>query len=328
MLIRASAPGKLVLCGEYAVLDGANSIAMAVNRRAFVDIRQGADGASTVSSPGLFDSPVEFTVAEGQVVAIANESRDLGLLASVLPNFSSPPADYVLDSRALYDKSGEKLGLGSSAALCVALCGALSGKAGSASTLSEAIALHRAFQQSRGSGIDVATAMSGGVIQYSISPEPTVYKVDWPESLLYRVFWSGKSASTTEKLKRLAASGESAERDELFAASNECAASWVNGDAGQVLRTTAGFTESLRVFSARAGLDVFAAGHGRMHEQAKAMDVVYKPCGAGGGDIGIAMATGFEQLDAFSSVVAEAGFSPIDLVLEGDGLIVSSDEQA
>jgi phosphomevalonate kinase len=34
----ASAPGKLVLAGEYAVLDGAPAIVMAVDRRAVVSV--------------------------------------------------------------------------------------------------------------------------------------------------------------------------------------------------------------------------------------------------------------------------------------------------
>ena len=38
--VTASAPGKVVLSGEYAVLSGAPAICMAVNRRATVTIEQ------------------------------------------------------------------------------------------------------------------------------------------------------------------------------------------------------------------------------------------------------------------------------------------------
>ena len=34
--VTATAPGKVVICGEYAVLDGATAIAAAVDRRAVV----------------------------------------------------------------------------------------------------------------------------------------------------------------------------------------------------------------------------------------------------------------------------------------------------
>ena len=49
----ASAPGKVVLCGEYAVLDGAPAISMAVNRRALVTLIPVSGDGGTVKSIGL-----------------------------------------------------------------------------------------------------------------------------------------------------------------------------------------------------------------------------------------------------------------------------------
>jgi len=48
----ASAPGKIVLSGEYAVLDGAPAIVMAVNRRARAALADVDGRVSQVRAPG------------------------------------------------------------------------------------------------------------------------------------------------------------------------------------------------------------------------------------------------------------------------------------
>ena len=56
----ASAPGKVILCGEYAVLDGAPAICMAVDRRARVEITEIDGDISDVSAPGYTNKLVGF----------------------------------------------------------------------------------------------------------------------------------------------------------------------------------------------------------------------------------------------------------------------------
>ena len=53
MTVAASAPGKLILIGEYAVLFGAPAAVMAVNRRASVRIEPSQDDRCRVESPGM-----------------------------------------------------------------------------------------------------------------------------------------------------------------------------------------------------------------------------------------------------------------------------------
>ena len=49
----ASAPGKLIVCGEYAVLDGAAAICAAVDRRAVVTVEAADDSYHVVTAPGF-----------------------------------------------------------------------------------------------------------------------------------------------------------------------------------------------------------------------------------------------------------------------------------
>ena len=53
MKVVASAPGKVVLCGEYAVLDGEPAICMALNRRAIAKVDESPDGQCHVATRGF-----------------------------------------------------------------------------------------------------------------------------------------------------------------------------------------------------------------------------------------------------------------------------------
>ena len=83
----ASAPGKIVLAGEYAVLWGAPAVCMAVDRRAMATVDHRADGLCHVTTPG-FDGDDPF----GIVDAVTDGVR--------------PPCDLELDTSAfMWDKS-------------------------------------------------------------------------------------------------------------------------------------------------------------------------------------------------------------------------------
>jgi phosphomevalonate kinase len=58
--IFASAPGKIVLCGEYAVLWDAPAICMAVNRRALVRADVSNDNCHSITTPGYLDGKWRF----------------------------------------------------------------------------------------------------------------------------------------------------------------------------------------------------------------------------------------------------------------------------
>ncbi len=51
--VKTSAPGKVVVSGEYAVLDGAPAICMAVNRRAHISITTTDNDYHSVLAPGF-----------------------------------------------------------------------------------------------------------------------------------------------------------------------------------------------------------------------------------------------------------------------------------
>ena len=131
MRVTASAPGKLVLLGEYAVLEGAPALVLAVDRRAHVTLARMYDDIWKIVSPTL-QLQARLRVRANYTTWVDAAPAELAWTATLLTRFPQArhltPCRIELDSDAFYlDHAGAraKLGLGSSAALTVALLGAL-----------------------------------------------------------------------------------------------------------------------------------------------------------------------------------------------------------
>ncbi len=305
-LVTSSAPGKVVLSGEYAVLDGAPAISMAINHRAVVTLAPASGDNATVRSIGLagrteralFDCAVKASGFQGE--------NDCAL---------------ILNTSAFVDAgSGEKFGIGSSAALMVALCQALAPREASRDEVREIAAnAHRDFQHGIGSGVDIATSIAGGLLEFRM-PDARVTKLTWPPELSFALLWSGVAANTRERVDRLAASDAMASRPALSDAAVTTAAAWQSGSAVAVIAAYDEYVKTLMSFSVDHGLGIFEAGHDALVQDAFADGLVYKPCGAGGGDIGIALATDSMQLGRFVKRAKETGFRHLDFDIDIDGV--------
>ncbi len=293
----ASAPGKIVLSGEYAVLDGAPAICMAVNRRARARVCRAEGNTGLVAAPGFTGISGEYRVRGGRIEWLRGADA-FDLVDAVLQTLGvAEPLDMTLDSGAFLDTaSAAKLGLGSSAALCTALCAAMRGDTAVSDCAARA---HSRFQQGRGSGADVACSVHGGLIEYRMDGAQ-VTAPGWPEALSFRVVWTGTAAPTTAKLRRLQTADRHASRTALAEQSRYVAEAWGNGDAEALLAAYSRYVEVLRQFSNDHDLGVFDGGHDELSRAAEAVGVIYKPCGAGGGDVGIALSADSGRLEDFA----------------------------
>lgn len=302
--VTATAPGKVVLCGEYAVLDGAAAIAMAINRRASVTIDAGS--SADVASLGLGGK---------------TDTRLLDCVCEVL-DIGRPDAGITLDTDDFADSASRgKLGIGSSAALAVALVRALGPPdAESGRVFEMALAAHRNFQDGRGSGIDVAVSIAGGLIEYRQDSPPR--SISWPADLNYALLWSGVPASTSSSLATLAEQAAYASRDALREASNVVARLWCDGDAAALVDGYRDYIGTLMAFDVDHRLHIFDAGHDELARY-RSDDTVYKPCGAGGGDVGIVLGVDPQGVSRFADYAGSRGFRRLDLVMDGQGAVVT-----
>lgn len=193
-----SAPGKLVLCGEYVVLDGTAAIGVALDRRAIVTLREIDGMQNRVTCPGYAIGDFSFALSSTQELEWHEEVLpDFSLLENVwqTSGISSPPfLDVSLDTSGFCDDEDNKFGIGSSAALTVALSAALADAQGSWISLDAMIRLHRDFQGGRGSGIDIAVALHGGIVTYRAGEVADVAQLEWRDGLLYSILWRDRKS--------------------------------------------------------------------------------------------------------------------------------------
>lgn len=326
--IRSSAPGKVIVAGEYAVLDGAPAICMAVDRRAHVSITPAEGEYHTVLAPGYAAAVGRFSARAGRI-EWQDGAAQFPLLAAVWQELAARPVHQlaiVLDSNEFHDvTSGGKYGIGSSAALVVALTAALDMVHGGGRDVARiAGAAHRQLQNGAGSGADIACCFAGGVIEYRmgvVAPRA----LPWPAGLHYALLWSGVSASTAAQLAKLSHAASGASRADLLVASGAVATAWQGGDAGAIISALRDYVTVLQRFDAEHALGIYAAGHATLAKSADSCGVVYKPCGAGGGDLGIVIASAAADVAAFVSRAHGQGFRHMAMALEPGGLRCDGD---
>ena len=321
-LITASAPGKAVLTGEYAVLDGSPAVSMAVSRRARVTIEPHDQDWHSVIAPGFSDTEGRFRAGRDNFEWLAG-GDSYALVEQVCREVNRSFAgnlSYVLDTQEFIDpECGVKVGIGSSAALATALATAMCASiAPNIDTTRVATAAHRRFQHGAGSGVDVACCSNGGVIEYRMD-RGLPLQLEWPEGLVFALLWSGVVSSTAAKLDQLERCGVQQSRANLGHAAELAAAAWRSGSARRVLDACRTYTQSLRLFSVDHDLGIFDAGHSDLVDAANDMGLVYKPCGAGGGDIGIVLATDAAAIASLIASPVAAGFKQLNVTIDRHG---------
>ncbi len=349
--VEATAPGKLVLLGEYAVLEGAPAVVAAIDRRARVRVRPADGDRWRVVAPGLLEGAV--AVSLGPDGGVGREEPDasgrLALLDALLRAMAVdgpvdprelPPLELELDTTAFFhrdDPARPKLGLGSSAALTVALASALAGAAAAGGVPEPAggwlpvlIALHRRAQGGRGSGVDVAASLLGGTLRYRLGPggRPEAAPVALPPGVRLRFVWTGRPTGTAGFLARLeralAEGGGGARRrlDALAALARRGVEALDAERAGAFLEVVDAYREGMAALGREAGIPILGPEHERLAASAAELGVAYKPSGAGGGDLGVALATDPAALERFVRSAGEAGFAVPDLAVAREGAVL------
>jgi len=299
----ASAPGKILLVGEYAVLEGAPALVAAVGARA----------EAHPAAPGARPSQPEARAA------LRRAEDAFGPLGGGL----------TVDVSELR-RGARKLGLGSSAAAAAAAVGAVAVARGipldPERLFPLTYAAHREIQP-HGSGVDVAAAVHGGCLRFRMRGEglPDVEPASPPEGLVIRVVHTGAEASTHGFLTRLEAfARESPDRYriafDLLADAATAAVRAFADDASAFVEAAGRYGEIMAGLGALASLPIVSPPLRRIEALARRHGGRSKPSGAGGGDVAVAFFDSRGAVDEFERDCRRAGFSPLPLGLFAPGV--------
>ena len=317
MSVVASAPGKLMLAGEYVVVAaGAPAIATAVDLRLSVRCERGGQGWR-VNSRGL--GLVEAPVAE------------IPLLEVVVERFAPVGASGALSIESALGVGPEKPGLGSSAALVVAASAAVRREfGGDTPSLEELIACHRAGQGG-GSGYDVATSLLGGVCLFqSRGGEFSARAVQWPEGLAARVLHFGAGVSSAGQLHKLRSAMERDPQAVGLALDEQCAAAvavaaGLTGGGAELLSLLAHHERTLIGLDRAAGLGIENPSYRGVVERLGSGPAIVRTAGAGAGDSAWILAPSDEDLEPALASLTDAGYGLLDLSVGGRGLEIEEE---
>ncbi len=301
---RTSAPGKLFLSGEYAVLEGAVAVVTTVDART----------TAIVGDVPTRVSPVLQAVAD----MVSGEI------------FADHPPDVDVNSDALF-ASGMKLGLGSSAGVCAAVCGVLFEHAGLPIVdnrdriLDLASRAHLQAQGGRGSGADVVASVLGGTILFSTKGTRRILR--GPE-ICAKVVWTGSASSTVDLLDRVR-DFERSDRlgfrrrmDDLLDLAKELEDAYFLPEARRIVDLTGEYGLAMKRLGQEAGAPVVTSEHEWVMTIAAELGGAAKPSGAGGGDCAVAVFAGPQEAAMFENRCATAGLRILNLRLHVEGLRV------
>lgn len=301
-----SAPGKLMIAGEYAVLEGAEAVVVAVGRRAYARL---APGSQLPIPP------------EARAARVAAERR-----------VGPAPGALTLDVSEL-QQEGRKLGLGSSAAQAAAAAGAVFAAHGQNVTqpdvreqiLGAALEGHRAVAP-HGSGADVAAAVLGGFVRFrKLGDGVETHALAWPAALELVVVWTGVPVRTSDMLahvRNFAAHDPNGYRTRMRALADQAeqlVSALIAGDIDSAIDSFHSYGSAMGELGEAAGTSVITETCERLRSLARSEGGAAKPSGAGGGDVAIAAFSGPERAEAFRAHCAAGGFEVLSLELGADG---------
>ena len=336
----------MILIGEYAVLEGAPALVMAVNRYARVTLTPRPGRFFILHSPALEIFDLKFTIgASGKIhyhkAPTAAVEKQLSFFTETLHFLLNRQSDVypktsqtiILDTADFFLKGTRyKLGLGSSAALTVALLKGFLASSNISFPPGEqffrwAQEIHSGVQGNSGSGIDIAASVYGGVLSFQRTAESyQIEPLSLPPDLIILPVWSGKPASTTEMIKKVhQLKSQLPEKywkifRQLQRISQEAILAVKEKDSSAFLDSARDYFDTFKKLDRASGATIISEAHEEIAELASRQGAIYKPSGAGGGDLGLVMTRSRSIARRAVASILRSGYQILNLTVSKKGV--------
>ncbi|MBO0482771.1 phosphomevalonate kinase [Candidatus Enterococcus courvalinii] len=350
-MIEVSAPGKLYIAGEYAVVEtGHPAIIVAVDQFVTVTV-EAARKVGSIQSAQYSEMPIRWTRRNGELVLDIRENPFHYILAAIrltekyAQEKNSLLSFYDLKVTSELDSSnGRKYGLGSSGAVTVATVKALNifyDLHLSQLEIFKIAALANLAVQDNGSCGDIAASCYGGWIAFSTFDHRWVQQqekqqtisellaMDWPglsiepleapKDLRLLIGWTGSPASTSDLVDQVHRSRKDKRTAyEIFLSNSEsCVNQMIQGfkqnDVALIQKQIRQNRQLLRNLSNVTGVVIETPALNELCNLAEEYEGAAKSSGAGGGDCGIVIVDQKSGILPLMSAWENAEITPLPL---------------
>jgi len=328
--IQVSIPGKIVISGEYAVLDGAPAIVSTLKQKVNITIQK-SDKKHNIYTTSVLQGVFPFTMDDdANVLWLEADPGVFGLLLQHAFKILKPKLKenlwIAVDSseffRTTKDGTAIKLGIGSSAAVSVGITQALSQyqaiRSSPENLLSQANSIHQGLQGKQGSGIDVTCCFADqGVIECTKDSvkNHTWSILNWPNGLHLKALTTSQYGSTN----RLVANYQRASNlypkefksalDQFLDITQSFSNAWQSEDVDLIIDLLRAYDVQIKKLDKIGSIGIYTQVHEDIQNIASRHNVFYKPSGAGGGDIGLAFSSSLDALSDFSDGIGKVAWT-------------------
>lgn len=350
-MIEVSAPGKLYIAGEYAVVEpGHPAIIVAVDQFITVTIESATKDGS-IQSQQYSDLPIRWTRKKGVLVLDHRENPFHYILEAIrlTEQYAREKGQllsfYHLKVKSELDNSnGRKYGLGSSGAVTVATVKALNvfyDLEMDTMTQFKIAALAHLAVQGNGSCGDIAASCFGGWIAFSTFdsqwvkekqkhwPLTQLIEAEWPmlsiqplevpKNLRLLIGWTGSPASTSDLVDQVHQSKEDKEwaYQEFLQESRDCVEEMIAGFTNKNIPVIKNMLQKNRQLLANlanlTGVLIETPALKELCDLAEQCGGAAKSSGAGGGDCGIVIADKKTGILPLMTMWEKAEITPLPL---------------
>ena len=318
--VQISVPGKIILSGEYAVLDGAVAIVLSTDQRLKVCITTTDSDHHTYTTSMIKGHFPFLHDDDANIHWLASDPGIFGTLVQyAFRALTLTPEEKLcieIDSSEFFTSNNEnkstKLGIGSSAAASVGLIKALSGylklPLPSEILLEKSHLVHQMFQDNLGSGIDVLCSFADqGVIECTKDSinDFSWTQLIWPEGLYIKILTTGEDAVTHHLIDNYYQAQKKFAKEcslvlqELLRIASKLSTAWTSQNINAILDLLIAYDVQLKKIDQLGSIGIYTTIHKNLQRVAEDFNIFYKPSGAGGGDIGLALSSSPESLNDF-----------------------------